>query len=214
MTSLRERRLGPGARPDAGGHPAASRRSDGRAADGAEIRGPRGLSRPWLSSQPGRSRTLRFLLQFAGTFASTEANSAASQLVSLCQPHLRAEAHVRPLRERLRRRGFVLMEPEGTDWLRRSPRTLRRKQRRRRPTPPTAPRTSPSSRAWRRSASAPACTSARPAPAACTTSSTRSSTTRSTRRSPATATRVQVVLHPDNSCTVTDDGRGIPVDDA
>ena len=34
-----------------------------------------------------------------------------------------------------------------------------------------------------------ACTSARPARAACTTSSTRSSTTRSTRRSPATATR-------------------------
>ena len=54
--------------------------------------------------------------------------------------------------------------------------------------PATTPRTSPSSRASRPCASGPACTSARPACAACTTSSTRSSTTRSTRRSPATAT--------------------------
>ena len=55
--------------------------------------------------------------------------------------------------------------------------------------PATTPRTSPSSRASRPCASARACTSARPACAACTTWSTRSSTTRSTRRSPATATR-------------------------
>ena len=41
---------------------------------------------------------------------------------------------------------------------------------------------------WRRSASAPACTSGRPASAACTTWCRRSSTTRSTRRWPATAT--------------------------
>ena len=56
-------------------------------------------------------------------------------------------------------------------------------------TPATTRRTSPSSRASRRSASAPACTSARPASWACTTSSTRSSTTPSTRRSPASAPR-------------------------
>ena len=54
--------------------------------------------------------------------------------------------------------------------------------------PATTPRTSPSSRDSRRSASVPACTSARPVCAACTTWSGRSSTTPSTRRSPATAT--------------------------
>ena len=63
----------------------------------------------------------------------------------------------------------------------------------------TTPRTSPSSRASRRSASGPACTSARPASEGCTTSSTRSWTTPSTRRSPGTATRVDVTIHPDNS---------------
>ena len=58
----------------------------------------------------------------------------------------------------------------------------------RRPRTPTPAVPSPSSRASRRSASAPACTSAPPASAACTTWSRRSSTTRSTRRWPATAT--------------------------
>ena len=75
--------------------------------------------------------------------------------------------------------GAFLCQSEGTHCLRKKPK----------PTAPTAPRTSPSSRAWKPSASAPACTSARPGRAACTTSSTRSSTTPSTRRSPATATR-------------------------
>ena len=63
------------------------------------------------------------------------------------------------------------------------------------------------------SASARACTSATPTTApACTTWSTRSSTTRSTRRSPAYAKEVTVTLNPDGSCTVRDDGRGIPTD--
>ena len=53
----------------------------------------------------------------------------------------------------------------------------------------TAPTPSRSSRAWRRFASGPACTSGRPARTGCTTWSTRWSTTRSTRRWPDTATR-------------------------
>ena len=53
----------------------------------------------------------------------------------------------------------------------------------------TTPATSRSWKAWSRSASARACTSAPRAPAGCTTSSTRSSTTRSTRPWPASPTR-------------------------
>ena len=52
----------------------------------------------------------------------------------------------------------------------------------------TAPSRSPFSRVWRRSASGPVCTSARPASGVCTTWCGRSWTTRSTRRWPVTAT--------------------------
>ena len=64
-----------------------------------------------------------------------------------------------------------------------------------------------------RSASGRACISAIPTTArACTTWSTRSSTTPSTRRLAGHATLVTVTLNPDGSCTVTDNGRGIPTD--
>ena len=93
---------------------------------------------------------------------------------------------------------------ERTEWRKarpgpavaRSPPPRRPRRRPRSPAPgagrratATAPRTSPSSRASRPFAGAPACTSARPAPAASTTSSTRWWTTPWTRRSRATATR-------------------------
>ena len=77
----------------------------------------------------------------------------------------------------------------------------------------TPPSTSRCSRASTRSASAPACTSARPAPPACTTWCGRSSTTRSTRRWPGHCTRVDVTLLADGGVRVADDGRGIPVDE-
>ena len=76
----------------------------------------------------------------------------------------------------------------------------------------TGPRRSPSSRASRRSASAPACTSATPPSAGCTTWSSRSSTTRSTRRWRLLQRHRRSTMHIDGSVTVEDNGRGIPVE--
>ena len=69
------------------------------------------------------------------------------------------------------------------------------------------------SRALRPSVSVPACTSARPASADCTTWSTRLWTTRWTRRWPGYASEVEVTLLADGGVRVIDDGRGIPVDE-
>ena len=77
---------------------------------------------------------------------------------------------------------------------------------------PTTPLTSRSLRASTQYASAPACTSARPVSAGCTTWSTRWSTTPSTRRWPARPTRSRSRCREDGSVTVVDNGRGIPVD--
>ena len=93
-----------------------------------------------------------------------------------------------------------------------APRTAAGRRPRRAAHRATARRTSRSSRASRPSASGPACTSARPAPAAFTTWSTRSWTTPWTRRSPGTRRRSRSRCTPTTAVTVVDDGRGIPVD--
>ena len=81
-----------------------------------------------------------------------------------------------------------------------------------RPRPrPTRPTPSRSSRASRRSVAAPACTSARPTRAACTTSSGRSWTTPSTRPWPATPSTSRSRSCADGSIRDSDDGRGVPV---
>ena len=76
----------------------------------------------------------------------------------------------------------------------------------------TRPRTSPFSRVFNRSVSGPVCTSARRAPPACTTWSTRSSTTPSTRPSRATRPPSTSPCWPTAAAGSIDDGRGIPVD--
>ena len=78
---------------------------------------------------------------------------------------------------------------------------------------PTTHARSRSLRAWRRSASARVCTSARPASAACTTWSRRSWTTPWTRRWPGYCDRIEVTLLADGGVRVIDNGRGIPVDE-
>ena len=86
-----------------------------------------------------------------------------------------------------------------------SPPPSSRRLRRRRATRRAA---SPSWRAWRRSASGPACTSARPVSAGSTTSSTKWWTTPSTRRSPVTATgwRSRSWRTVGSACATTDAG--------
>ena len=67
-------------------------------------------------------------------------------------------------------------------------------------------------KAWRPYVCAPPCTSARPAKWACTTWSTKSSTIPSTKRWPAMPPKSTSPFTIDNSVTVIDNGRGIPVD--
>ena len=94
------------------------------------------------------------------------------------------------------------MTPGSERRCRPAPNAAAARQARQPPARTTRPRASRSSRAWRPSGAARACTSARPTRAASTTSSGRSSTTRSTRRWPATRRRSTVTIQPDGMVEV------------
>ena len=158
--------LGAGARPALG---AGSRAAHGRA------RPPRRHA-PARTGPAGRPDDPRILCAFCSTFVTVDRHGSRGVV---CYSYDTFEGRLARGAESLHGRGVTYVD--GGTLGRREPRTTDRSR------AATTPRTSPSSRVSRRSASDPACTSARPASAVCTTSSTRSSTTRSTRRWPATA---------------------------
>ena len=95
----------------------------------------------------------------------------------------------------------------------RDPKSGRRRPRRRRTGAiPIRRPTSRCSKGWSRYGGVQACISAAPTTRRCIICSPKSSTTRWTRRWPATPNFIEVELDADGFLTVTDNGRGIPVD--